>query len=79
MLQVYTEGNNVEGWGIYLGWIPNLLHNLVDFLDCQFNDAFVHPFSHLQLFDEHVFDVRDDLIAELLCFGRECFLNEEAA
>jgi hypothetical protein len=50
----------------------------VDFLDGELNNALVHPFGYLQLFYEHILDVRDDLIAKFLGLGRESLLNEEA-
>ena len=62
----------------YLGWISNLLNNLMDFLDSQFYDTFVHPSGLLQLLDEHLLDVRDDLITKILPLFRKCLFDKKS-
>jgi hypothetical protein len=54
--------------GPYLGWIANLLNNLVDLLDGQLHNTLIHPSGYFQLLNEHILDVRYDLVAELLSF-----------
>jgi hypothetical protein len=51
----------------------------VDFFDGELDDALVHPLCNLQLLDEFIFYVRDDLVAKVLGFGGESFLDEEPA
>ena len=62
-----------------LGWIPNLLDNLVNFLDSQLNNILVHPLGLLELFNESILNVRDDLVTKLLRLLRESLLNKETA
>jgi len=50
----------------YFRWIANFLNDLVNFLDSQFNNAFVHPSRLLQFLDEHFLNVRDNLITKIL-------------
>jgi hypothetical protein len=54
------------------------LDNLVDLVDCQFDDRLIHPFGDFQSFDETVLDVVDDLVAKIPRFGRESLFNEKA-
>jgi hypothetical protein len=50
----------------------------MDLLNCQIHNILIHPTSYLQLFNEHLLDVRYDSVSQVLCFGRESLLNEEA-
>ena len=63
----------------YLSWVSNLLNNLMDFLDSQFDNTFVHPLSLFQLLDEHLLDVWDNLITKILCLFRKCLFDEKPA
>lgn len=51
----------------------------MNLLNSQFNDAFVHPSSLFQLFDEHFLDVRDNLITKDFRLFRKGLFDEEAA
>ena len=62
----------------YLRRITNLLDNLVNLVDCQFDDGLIHPFGDFQGFDETVLDVVDDLVAEIPRFSRESLFDEKA-
>jgi hypothetical protein len=63
---------------IYLVRITNLLNNLVDFLNGQFDHALVHPFSTSQLLNEHLLDIRHYLITKDFGFLRERLLYKES-
>lgn len=54
------------------------MDNLVDLVDCQFDDGLIHPFGDFQGFDETVLDVVDDLVAEIPRFCRESLFHEKA-
>lgn len=59
--------------------ISNLLYDVVNFVYRQVNDFSLHPIRYFELLDKLVFDVRYNLIAELLCVGRKGFFDEESA
>lgn len=63
----------------YLVRVTDLLDDIVNLSDGQLDDLLFHPLGDLQLFDELVFDVRDNSIAKFFGFSREGLLNEEAA
>lgn len=65
-------------WAAYLCRVPNLLHDLVDFLDSQLNDTPIHPCGFLQLFDEHLLNIRYNLITKVLSLFRKSFLDEKS-
>jgi hypothetical protein len=65
--------------GAYLVGISNFLHNIVDFVNGQLDHFLLHPLGDLELFDELVFDIRDDLVAECFGVGGKGFLDEETA
>ena len=65
-------------WAAYLCRITNLLHDLVDFLDSQLNDTLIHPCGFLQLFDEHLLNIRYNLITKVLSLFRKSFLDEKS-
>lgn len=51
----------------YLVGISYLLNDVVDFSNGEIDDAILHPFCDFELFDELVFNVRDNLISKGLC------------
>lgn len=63
---------------LYLVWIANFLHNVVNLGDGQVNDLLLHPLGDFEFFNELVLDVGHDLVAESLCFSRERLLNKES-
>jgi hypothetical protein len=61
-----------------LGWIANLLNNVVNFIDCQLDNVLVHPRCLLKRLGKLIFNVRNNRITEFLGFRRKGFLDEEA-
>lgn len=50
----------------------------MNFFDGKVGNAFLHPSGCFQFIDKHLFNVRDDLVSEVLRLLRKCFLNEKA-
>lgn len=48
-----------------LSWVADLLNDLMHFLNCQVNDALIHPGGLLQRSDEHLLDVGYDLVSKV--------------
>jgi hypothetical protein len=62
-----------------LGWVTNLLNDVVNFLDGLLRSAIIHPVGSFEFLRELRLDVSDDSVAELFGLSRKRLFNEEAA
>jgi hypothetical protein len=75
---VSASSTTGEGPATYLVWISDLLHNIMDLRNGQFDDFLLHPFGDLELFDELIFNIGDDLVTKCFCFCGERLLDKKA-